>query len=125
MFEFLDLDLKRYMDSLPDRDGLSPNLVKVSSFVVMLVEGGVVAGLMGPAYSPTCAPVAVRRLTKETWHYYLVDRQRHGPRRALGGEQLNNNDDSNPMADTRRRSLPTSSSRACSTATFTACCTAT
>lgn len=31
VFEFLDLDLKRYMDSLPDKEALPPNLVKVCS----------------------------------------------------------------------------------------------
>lgn len=30
VFEFLDLDLKRYMDSIGDKDGLGPNMVKVS-----------------------------------------------------------------------------------------------
>lgn len=30
VFEFLDLDLKRYMDSIGDKDGLGPGMVKVS-----------------------------------------------------------------------------------------------
>ena len=29
VFEFLDLDLKRYMDSIGDKDGLGPTMVKV------------------------------------------------------------------------------------------------
>jgi cyclin-dependent kinase len=29
VFEFLDLDLKRYMDSIGDKDGLGPNMVRV------------------------------------------------------------------------------------------------
>lgn len=29
VMEFLDLDLKRYMDSIGERDGLGPNMVKV------------------------------------------------------------------------------------------------
>lgn len=29
VFEFLDLDLKRYMDSIGDKDGLGPVMVKV------------------------------------------------------------------------------------------------
>lgn len=29
VFEFLDLDLKRYMDTIGDKDGLGPNMVKV------------------------------------------------------------------------------------------------
>ena len=30
VFEFLDLDLKRYMDSIGDKDGLGPPIVRVS-----------------------------------------------------------------------------------------------
>jgi len=29
VFEFLDLDLKKYMDTIGDKDGLGPNMVKV------------------------------------------------------------------------------------------------
>jgi cyclin-dependent kinase len=29
VFEFLDLDLKKYMDSVGDKDGLGPPMVKV------------------------------------------------------------------------------------------------
>jgi hypothetical protein len=28
--EFLDMDLKKYMDSIGDKDGLGPSMVKVS-----------------------------------------------------------------------------------------------
>jgi hypothetical protein len=31
VFEFLDLDLKRYMDSIGDKDGLGPNMVRVGT----------------------------------------------------------------------------------------------
>ncbi|WOO79499.1 Cyclin-dependent kinase 1 [Vanrija pseudolonga] len=37
VFEFLDLDLKRYMDSIGDKDGLGPNMVK--KFCYQLVKG--------------------------------------------------------------------------------------
>ncbi|RSH84361.1 Cyclin-dependent kinase catalytic subunit [Apiotrichum porosum] len=37
VFEFLDLDLKRYMDSLPDKEALPPNLVK--KFTYQLIKG--------------------------------------------------------------------------------------
>ena len=30
VFEFLDLDLKKYMDTIGDKDGLGPNMVRVS-----------------------------------------------------------------------------------------------
>ena len=29
VFEFLDCDLKKYMDTIGDKDGLGPNMVKV------------------------------------------------------------------------------------------------
>jgi cyclin-dependent kinase len=32
VMEFLDMDLKKYMDSVGDRDGLGPAMVKVSYF---------------------------------------------------------------------------------------------
>lgn len=31
VFEFLDMDLKRYMDKVGDGDGMGPDIVKVSS----------------------------------------------------------------------------------------------
>jgi len=31
VMEFLDLDLKRYMDTIGDKEGLGPNMVKVRS----------------------------------------------------------------------------------------------
>jgi cyclin-dependent kinase len=37
VFEFLDLDLKRYMDSIGDKDGLGPGMVK--KFCYQLVKG--------------------------------------------------------------------------------------
>jgi cyclin-dependent kinase len=33
VFEFLDLDLKRYMDKVGDSDGLGPDIVKVCSLI--------------------------------------------------------------------------------------------
>lgn len=30
VMEFLDMDLKKYMDTVGDKDGLGPNMVKVS-----------------------------------------------------------------------------------------------
>ncbi|ORX36295.1 kinase-like domain-containing protein [Kockovaella imperatae] len=37
VFEFLDLDLKRYMDSIGDKDGLGPTMVK--KFTYQLIKG--------------------------------------------------------------------------------------
>ncbi|GFZ42730.1 cyclin-dependent kinase [Saitozyma sp. JCM 24511] len=37
VFEFLDLDLKRYMDSIGDKDGLGPNMVR--KFTYQLIKG--------------------------------------------------------------------------------------
>lgn len=33
VFEFLDMDLKKYMDTVGDREGLGPGMVKVSLII--------------------------------------------------------------------------------------------
>jgi cyclin-dependent kinase len=37
VFEFLDLDLKRYMDKIGDGDGMGPAIVKVSHHLKLIL----------------------------------------------------------------------------------------
>ena len=37
VFEFLDMDLKKYMDTMGDKDGLKPHIVKVSPSVARII----------------------------------------------------------------------------------------
>jgi hypothetical protein len=40
VFEFLDMDLKKYMDTMGDKDGLKPHIVKVSRFCHSSTKAG-------------------------------------------------------------------------------------
>jgi hypothetical protein len=57
VFEFLDMDLKRYMDKVGDGDGMGPDIVKVSTDQTVVI----IAELECAADHPACLPLCDRR----------------------------------------------------------------